>query len=165
MKQIMLICSLLFASEIHAQKIYAFSQRIVPGRRQATMDKDGNVTVENRKERWTHPIYLEIPPGKNIQVTEVWLRGERYSFDTSSVKGPIIEETGLAIPGQAGKTLIPATKNKILYIMPREKIEITDKTKRKIPGKKKVVVYYTKNGKTCNRSSNKIQELPEMLMQ
>jgi hypothetical protein len=76
-----------------------------------------------------------------------------------------MEETALAIPGHPAKTLIPATKNKLLYIIPREKANSTDTHKRNISARKKVVVYFTRNGKTCYKSSNKIDELPEMLMQ
>jgi hypothetical protein len=165
MKPIILILSLLLAGELRAQKLYAFSQRIVPGTRQSTMEMDGNVTMGKRKERWTHPLYLEIPASKKIKVTEVWLNGERYAFDTATVTGPILEETGLSIPGQTDKTLIPATKNQLLHIIPKEKISVTNKQKRKITDRKKVVVYYTRNGKTCHLSTDKIQELSEMLMQ
>ncbi len=165
MKPIILIVSLFLAHHIQAQKLYVFSQRIVPGTRQATMDKDGNVKQEKRKELWKYPLYLEIPAGKKIVITEVWLNGERYTFDTAIVKGPIHAETGLSVPGQVEKILIPATNNQILNIMPREKLNITTKDKRKITGQKKVVVCYTKNGKPGYRSSDKIQELPDMLMQ
>lgn len=165
MKQIILILSLIFANEVQAQKLYAFTQRIVPGTRQATMDKDSNVTMGKRKELWKHLFYLKIPVRKNIKVTEVWLKGERYAFDTSTVNGPILEETGLSIPGRTDKTLIPETTNHLLQIMPREKIIVTDKHKRKLTDRKKVVVYYTRNGKICHRSTDKIQELQEMLMQ
>lgn len=165
MKPIILILSLFFVSDLQAQKLHAYTQRIVPGTRQATMDKDGNVTVEKSKELWIHPLYLEIPARKNIQITEVWLNGERHAFDTSAVQAPIVEETGVTIPGQQEKILIPVSNRKILHIMPKEKNSVTDKRKRKITSRKKVVVYYTRNGKTCHRSTNKIEELPEMLMQ
>jgi hypothetical protein len=165
MKPIILILSLLLASELRAQKLYAFSQRIVPGTRQSTMDKDGNVTMGKRKEHWTHPLYLEIPASKKIKVTEVWLNGEKYAFDTATVTGPILEETGLSIPGRTDRTLIPETKNQLLQIMLREKINVTDKHNRKLTDRKKVVVYYTRNGKKCHLSTDNIQELPEMLMQ
>jgi hypothetical protein len=165
MKPILFILCLIVAGEARSQKLHAYSQRIVPGTRQATFDKDGNLNMEKRKEIWQHPLYLEIPAGKDIRVTEVWLNGERYAFDTATVKGPVVEETGLSVPGQSGKILIPSTDKKILHIMLKGKIDVTDKNKRKITGRKKVVVYYTRNGKTCYRSSNKIQELQEMLMQ
>jgi hypothetical protein len=169
MKQILLILSTLAIWDLQAQKkeikLYGFSQAISKGMRASMADEKGEINTEKKKDSKTLMIFLEAPKESKIKITELWINGEKYRFDMAPVKTPVILNTGLHMPGQKDSVLIPENNNDISRIIPGTKMEMTEKDKRKIVNRKPLVVFYTLDGKTCKRSLDKLDVLPELVME
>ncbi|HEX5667423.1 MAG TPA: hypothetical protein VFX73_01400 [Chitinophagaceae bacterium] len=167
MKQIMIILTLLAVLDLQAQKkeirLHGFSQGVSSGIRKSTVDEKGEMITEKKSGRKTLLLFLESPAGVKLNVTELWINGEKYRFEINPEKSPVLMNTGLSMPGQEEKALIPKTDHQINRIVPLEKMATTEKPKRKIVMKNPVVVFYTVNGKSCYRSLGKLEILPDMV--
>jgi hypothetical protein len=96
-------------------------------------------------------LFLEVPMGLELNITELWIDGAKFSFEIAPVKTPFILNTGLRMPGQKETILIPELENEVKRLIPLEKMAITDKNKRSIANRKAIVVFYMANGKNCKR--------------
>jgi hypothetical protein len=167
MKQIMLILTLLAISDLQAQKkeirLHGFSQGISKGIRKTTVDEKGEMITEKKSGSKTILLFLQSPEGEKLNVTELWINGEKHHFKINPEKSPVLLNTGLSMPGQEEKALIPKTDNQIIRIIPLEKMATTEKHKRKIVKKNPVVVFYTVNGRSCYRALDQLEILPDMV--
>jgi hypothetical protein len=169
MKQILLTLGLLTVLALKAQKkevkLYGFSQGVSKGIRKTTVDEKGLMTTEKKGESKTLLLYVEFPAGLKLNITELWINGEKYSFETTPVKTPVILNTGLKMPDQKETVLIPETRKEVERLIPLSKIDITEKDRRQIAKRKPVVVFYKVNGKNCKRTLDKLVALPEIVME
>ena len=163
----MLILGLLAVLAVQAQKkeirLHGFSQGVSSGIRKTTVDEKGEMITEKKSGSKTLLLFLESPAGVKLNVTELWINGEKHRFEINPEKSRVLLNTGLSMPGQEEKTLIPKTDNQIIRIIPWEKMAITEKHKRKIVMKNPVVVFYTVNGRSCYRALDQLEILPDMV--
>jgi hypothetical protein len=146
-------------------KLYGFSQAVSKGIRISSVDEKGEISTEKKNVNKTLLLYLESPADSKINITELWINGEKYKFATAHVKTPVKLNSGLNMPGQKESILISESGNDVTRIIPSTKIDMTEKDKRKIVSKKSVVVFYTINGKTCKRGLDKLEVLPDLVME
>jgi hypothetical protein len=169
MKQIMLILGLSAVLAVQAQrkdvKLYGFSQVVSRGIRTTTVDEKGEMITDKKGNNKKLLLFLESPAGLKLNITELWIDGEKYRFEITPVNTPVILNTGLNMPGQQETILIPETRNEMARLIPLSKIEITEKDRRQITRRRSVVVFYTVGGKSCKRSLDKLVVLPELTME
>jgi hypothetical protein len=169
MKQIMLLLGLLAFLTLQAQKkniqLYGFSQGVSKGIRNTSVDEKGEMNTEKKSNSKKLLLFLEFPEGSTLKITELWINGEKFHFQISPEKKNVILNTGLRMPGQQETVLVPETINTVTRLIPLTKIDVTETHVRKIAQRKPVVVFFTINGKTCNRSLDKLEEVPEMVME
>ncbi|HLO82828.1 MAG TPA: hypothetical protein VK166_17805 [Chitinophagaceae bacterium] len=167
MKRNLLILGLLISLTLQAQKtgvkLYGYSQGISKGIRKTTVNENGETKTEKKSHSKSFLIYLEIPSGMKLDITELWINGEKYRFKISTEKTPVEMKTGLHMPGQKERVLISKTENTINQVLPLEKITTTEKTTRNIVQKKALVVFYTVDGRSGYRSLEKLEELPDVV--
>ena len=169
MKQIIFIMALASGLGLQAQKkeirLHAFSQEISRGANKLIQDEKGETHAEKKARANNLFIYLEVPAGDKIEITELWIKGKRYRFEPRMQPSPVTLNTGLNMPGQQEKILIHPTKNVLIRITPYEQQNITDKATRNIVRHNEIVVYFNRNGKRCKRMLEKVQEVDKMVME
>jgi hypothetical protein len=169
MKQIIFIMALASGLGLQAQKkeirLHAFSQEISRGANSAVVDEKGKIHNEKKAGATNLFIYLEVPAGEDIEVSELWIKGMKYSFETRVQQSPVTLNTGLSMPGLQEKILIPPTKNVLIRITPQDQMNITDKTTRKIVKHNEIVVYFNRKGKRCQKILEKAEEVDKMVME
>ncbi len=169
MKQFILILCLLEVLAVQAQKqhirLYGFSQNVSKGIRKTTVDEKGVMNTEKKGDSKTQLLYVEFAAGLKLNITELWIKGEKFLFEVTPVKSPVILNTGLTMPGQLETVLIPETRNEIVRLIPLSKTDMAEKDKRQIVKQKAVVVFYTVKGKICKRSLDKLDVVPELTME
>lgn len=163
----MLITIMLFSlgSAVHAQlpKLYAFTQRVSGGANVGEATMDGNTTVKKKNDGIRQLIYLSLAPGTaEVTVTELWIKGKQYAFTIAEPKGPIMDETGIKMPSEKRKLLVPAG-TRIIQILPGQ--EITGKTTRKSAQENEVFVCYRVANKTHSIASKQLEPLQDLLME
>jgi hypothetical protein len=167
MKQFMLLLGLLAFLTLQAQhkniRLFGFSQGVSKGIRTTSVDENGKTIAAKKSGSTTYLLYLEVPAGIKLNITELWINGEKHRFEINPEKSPVLLNTGIRMPGQQEKALIPYTENKIIRIIPFEKMDTTEKHRRKIVMKKPVVVFFTVNGRSCYRSLDQLEILPDMV--
>lgn len=146
-------------------RLHAFSQEISRGIRTATYDSKGETHSEKKPGAGNLFVYLEVPAGEKIEITELWIKGKQYRFEPNIQSSPVTLNTGLSMPGQQDKILIPKTENILIRITPFEPRDITEKTTRKLPKHNDIVVYFNWNGKRFHRMLEKVQEVEKMVME
>lgn len=169
MKQIIFIMALASGLGLQAQKkeirLHAFSQEISRGANSVIQDEKGETHTEKKARTNNLFIYLEVPSGDKIEITELWIKGKKYRFGSTVQPSPVTLNTGLNMPGQQEKILIPPTKNVLIRITPYEQQDITEKNTRNIAKHNEIVVCFNRNGKRCKRMLEKAQEVDKMVME
>jgi hypothetical protein len=169
MKQIIFIMALASSLGLQAQnkeiRLHAFSQEISRGANSAIMDDKGETHSEKKAGAKNLFIYLEVPAGDKIEITELWIKGKKYRFEPLVQPSPVTLNTGINMPGQQEKILIPSTKNVLIRITPYEPLDITDKNTRKSAKHNEIVVCFNRNVKRCQRTLEKAQEVDKMVME
>jgi hypothetical protein len=169
MKQLLLVLCLTLVMQLHAQKnsirVYGFSQGISAGIRPATINEKGETGIKKKATGKKYLIYLEYPAGQRLTPTELWINGEKFKFHATAVTSPVLLNTGLSMPGQKEKVLIPQTENQLWQLVPLMEMNITEKDKRNIVQQKPLVIFYSVNGKSCHLTLDSLQELPELVME
>jgi hypothetical protein len=169
MKQIIFIMALASGLGLQAQRkeirLHAFSQEISGGANSAISNDKGETRTNKKAGSKNLFIYLEVPAGDKIEITELWIKGKKYRFEPGVQSSPVTLNTGLNMPGQQETILIPPTKNELIRITPFEQLDITDKTTRKLAKHNEIVVYFNRNGKRCQRMLEKAQEVDKMVME
>jgi len=146
-------------------RLHAFSQEISRGANSAAVDEKGEIHNEKKAGAKNLFIYLEVPASENIEVTELWIKGKKYRFETRAQQSPVTLNTGLSMPGLLEKILIPPTKNVLIHITPYDQIDITEKNKRKSIKQNEIVVYFNRKGKRCQKMLEKAEEVDKMVME
>jgi hypothetical protein len=169
MKQIIFLMALASGLGLQAQKkeirLHAFSQEISKGVRIVESDSNGEIHHKKTAGNRNLLIYLEVPAGDKIEIKELWVKGKQYLFESQVQQGPVTLNTGLNMPGQQEKILIPPSDNTLIRITPYGSDDITGKTTRKIAKINEVVVYFNRNGKRCHRILEKAVEVEKMVME
>ncbi|HLO83235.1 MAG TPA: hypothetical protein VK166_19865 [Chitinophagaceae bacterium] len=167
MKKILLILGLLANVNMQAQHtgvtLYGYSQGISKGIRATTVNENGETKTEKKSQGRSYLIYLEVPSGMKLDITELWINGEKYRYKVSPEKTPLELKTGLSMPGQKPTILIPKTEKDLIRLVQSEKIPITGKNKRNIVKNRALVVFYKANGKNGYRSLGKMEVLPDLV--
>lgn len=169
MKQLMIILALAGSLGVQAQKkgvrLYAFRQEVSKGISNATIDEKGETRPVKTSPVASSMIYIEFPKGTAISISELWINGKKYNFDTTTVQSPVVLNTGINMPGQQDRILIPQTSNALIRIMPKEPLDITDKNTRNLAKHNEVVVYFKRKGRECRKTVDRMQEVEKMVMQ
>ena len=146
-------------------RLHAFSQEISRGASSAVINEKGEIKNANKAGGKNYFIYLEVPAGDKIKITELWINGKKFRFEPLAQQSPVTLNTGLSMPGQQDKILIPKTSNTLIRISPYEQQDITEKNTRNIAKYNEVVVYFDRNGKHCQRILEKAVEVDKMVME
>jgi hypothetical protein len=167
----MFITLLLFSlgSTVQAQssRLYAFSQRVSGGANVGEATMDGNTTVQKKtKEGIRQLIYLSLPAGVGeVAVTELWIKGKEYTYTVNEVKGPIMDETGIRMPSQQKKQLVPVG-GRIFQVLPGKEKDPNAKTS---PGKmardNEVFLCYSMGNKKDKLAVKQFEVLQDLLME
>jgi hypothetical protein len=116
---IFLIKTGLFAQYSPVINKYAYSQITTPGTVPAETDENGNKIKKKPEPAPKYYIYVTIAKKDAIKVTELWIKGKRYSVQTEEVLETPVEAINTDISDNPKKTImVPKTSNKVLRITP-----------------------------------------------
>jgi hypothetical protein len=161
------VISLIILSGFTGQKknkLYVYSQQVIGGKSAYTVDAQGNTKRAGNNATVKYYIYLQVPPGKEATVTELWINDKPYNFSFKITETPVIVKR--QFPGEKkSDTLVNATGQKLYSIMQHDQKPAEGLKTRKANSKYPVNVYYTLNGKICSLHTKDIKQLPEVMMQ
>ena len=145
-------------------KLYVYTQNIYGGVSGYKADSLGNTTRLNSGPSTTYFIYLEVPPQKELQVTELCINGKSYQFSLKEIQTPITRKRQL--PGDIkSDTLVNATNQKVYRITKLDEKAEMNTNKKTNASAFPVIIYYTLNGKKHTIKTKEIQKLPQVMMQ
>jgi hypothetical protein len=160
---IFLIQNSLLAQYSPVIKKYAYSQITTPGTMPVETDENGNKITKKSGPAPGYYIYVIIAKKDAIKITELWIKGKRYSVQTEVVLETPIEAINTDTGENTKKTiLVPKTTNKVLRLTP---LRIQPENKpgkyiKQLMSKSEVVVVCTRKGKKYYTAINKIIVLP-----
>lgn len=171
MKQVFLLAflTLLTGFRIVAQKnpvinLYAFSQQVLPGIRTGTiLQENGNTIKKTPVEKINYFFYAELDKSSNIEITTIWIKGKEYTAKTEIISKTPVEITindGNLQPEKI--TLVPASINKVVLIIPGEASRNNKKPSfklKKLISSSELVVACQWKGKIYYAMTQKIKSL------
>ena len=170
-KLLISICISVLTAVLLAQskkvKIYAYQQQVIPGLRQTTIDETGTVKETPPKMSANSFIYLQIPPGKNVDAKHVWVNGKLYDVKTASVPSLPVVMYNTTIAGKKPDTLVHATSNKVIQISlvpASETFNPSSKVKKKIKSNE-LVLHTIESGKNCYYYVDHVKRLDPVALQ
>jgi len=156
MKQKFFIASIItllsFYSSYSQVKAYAYSQTVLSGARpKKIVDEKGNQTESRPSSSMNYLFYLEYKNSTPVTPTAIWFKDRAYSVKVQQVKTTPVEMVNSNIPGNPQrKTLVPATKDKVVLVQPDYSKKISFKPVgelKKLLATSELVFVYTYKGK------------------
>jgi hypothetical protein len=145
-------------------KLFVYGQKIIGGKSAYMVDAQGNTKRAGNNATVKYYIYLQVPRGKEVVVTELWINGRTYNFSSKMAEAPVVIKR--QFPGDIkSDTLVNATEQQVYNILQHEERPATGLKTKKANAKYPVIVYYTLNGKKCSLHAGEIKQLPELMMQ
>lgn len=99
---------------------YAYNQPVLRGARPAAIAGEQGAIRRNRAPLpGKLYVYFEYDPAQNIVPYRIWINGKphRLSYERITSTPVVISRPGV-VAGSKGDTLVPATSNKLLHIIP-----------------------------------------------
>ncbi|MFI5133003.1 MAG: hypothetical protein ACHQEB_01640 [Chitinophagales bacterium] len=171
MKRILLLLLVFFSggSIISAQKtpiinLYAFSQQVLPGMRQSSIAQENGGEIKQAPvEKINYFFYAEQTRSSKVIINAIWVKGKKYAAKTDSISKTPVEITIIDSTSKPEKiTLVPASVNKILLIIPAGSPETAAQPSgslKKLVKKSELVVVYQWKGEIYYSTVQKIKKL------
>ncbi len=71
-------------------KLFVYGQNIIGGKSAYTVDAQGNTKRAGNNAAVRYYIYLQVPRGKEVVVTELWIKGRPYNFSSKMTEAPVV---------------------------------------------------------------------------
>lgn len=146
-------------------KKYAYSQITTPGTVPVDTDENGNPIAKKNEPSPLYYIYVTIAKKDAIKVTELWIKGKRYSLQQEEILETPVEMINTDVSDNPKrKIMVPKTKNKVLRLAP---VRILPENKpgsyvKQLMSKSEVVIVCYRRGKKYFASVKKIIVLPPL---
>lgn len=153
-----------FAQKNPLVKVYAYSQSLLPGARPENipMENGGELKVK-REEKLNYFFYAEQKRSAKIKITDIWIKGEKFSFRTDSISKTPVEITSGNAEGTSKKIILkPSAGNFFLLITPGAIVKTEKNASGKIGKlllKNELVLRYQWRENTYYFSVEKIKKL------
>lgn len=151
------------------QKIYAYKQAGIPGIRPDVNKENGVSQRQELKESFNYWFYLVLQKSENIQITEIWLSGKKFTVKAEPIKElPVKKINYTSSPGNDTMILVPFTKNEVWLTYPAGEASDTTTTSKyfsSLVNRYELVIVYYRKDKRFYKLSRKIKVLePEAKM-
>ena len=168
MKYLLFFSLIVIGSDLQSQpsiKVFGFEQESSPGTVAANVKDENGNPIKKAANQKNYFIYLSLKQKYHITPQQVFINGEVFPVETSTIETTPIEHVNNNIPGKAGQTtLVPKTMNKVikLKIVAPVQAEKTS-TAKKLTHKNEVVVSYTWKKKKYFAVLKKLKKLEPVL--
>jgi hypothetical protein len=142
-------------------KVYAYSQAVLKGAAPGTIVEEGGTEIKQSSvQKTNYYFYIEYTLKAKFSVSALWINGKPFQSNVDSVRQTPVE---MNAPGNGKKNLlVPATKNKVLLLVPGA--QLTNNTKPSSSLKKQLlkgelVIVYKWKDKTYYYTVPKIKVL------
>lgn len=151
------------------KKIYAFKQASLPGIKPNFSNENdiisSNEQIKKQEYRpsYNYWIYFEHSSSETIKITDVWLNGIRYEYQTETVKSlPVYKLIFTGLEHNDTTVLVPTTSNKVLQVVLKnisEKKAPVSNSIKKLVKENELLICYELNGKKYYKVIKEIKEL------
>jgi len=83
-----------------------------------------------RQNKLFHWIYLELWPGKSIEITHLWINNEPTEFRTEKISTPVFQPNSEM---SDNKVVIPKTSNNVIQMIKIDELKKTDEIEQNYP--------------------------------
>lgn len=103
-------------------KVYAYSQAVSPGTiPKGVTDENGNRITTKKEPAVNYYIFASYNSPEKIAFSEVWIKGKLYNSKIKNIDStPVINVNETILNKPVKVELVPATKEKVLSIVPAE---------------------------------------------
>ena len=144
-----------WAQDHPIKAIYAYKQRIVEGKNDAYKKQTVN--------RTRYHLYIEQRLNQPLAITTLWVNGQQYTFDTVSVKTPILFENIPVLRSNKNNVeLVAATSNRVIQLILLQVIK--NGKKQPLHLKHHEVLIACNTGTKLYYAGSKLKELQPKLM-
>ncbi len=143
-------------------KIYAYSQATLKGVKQGGIIEEGGTEVkQSSAQNINYYFYVEHRAKEKFSVSFLWINGKSYQVKTDTIRQTPVEGNADAAMNSKRKVLVPATKNKVLLIIPGAELNCTTNSSylKKQLLKGELLIIYKWKGKTYYHTVPKIKVL------
>ncbi len=169
MKKYLLFFSLIITgSGIHSQsslKVFGFEQESSPGTVAASVKDENGNPIKKAATQKNYFIYLSVKQKYNIVPQQVFIHGEAFSVETSTIEATPVKHLNSNIPGKPEyTTLVPRTTKKVMKLKIADAIQAGEtSTLEKLTKKNDVVISYTWKNKKYFAVLKKLKKLDRVL--
>ena len=129
------------------KKVYAYKQASLPGVQPKKAEDGGS----ERKETFNYWFYLTLPDSKKIEITNIWISGEKFTAKAETVENsPVTKLINKSDSGNETFELVPKTKKKLMLVYPsglNNETEVLSNRVQKKLDQNELVIGFTWKGK------------------
>jgi hypothetical protein len=144
-------------------KVYAYSQATLKGVKQGGIIEEGGTEVkQSSAQNINYYVYIEYRAKEKFSVFSLWINGKSYKVKTDTIRQtPVEGNVGEASMNSKRNILVPATKNKVLLVIPGAELSTSIKSSslKKQLLKGELLIIYKWKGKTYYHTVPKIKVL------
>jgi hypothetical protein len=144
-------------------KVYAYSQATLKGAKPGgVVEEGGNEVKQSSTQNINYYFYIEYRAKEKFSVSSLWINGKSYQVKTDTIRQTPVEGNAAdASLSSKRKILVPATKNKVLLIIPGTELSNSTKSSslKKQLLKGELLIIYKWKGKTYYHTVPKIKVL------
>lgn len=144
-------------------KVYAYSQVTLKGAKPGGVIEEGGAEVkQSSAQNINYYFYIEYRSKEKFSVSALWINGKSYQIKTDTIRQTPVEGNAADATGMGKRSvLVPATKNKVLLIIPGAELSnsIKSSSLKKQFVKGELLIVYKWKGKTYYYTIPKIKVL------